>query len=203
MTFGAEGLPVAWALVYDPKSKLPSRLAEELKTIQPVESVDGRHSLPKPSVLAAALYHNGWPGDICRYLATNAAIAVGILKRTPGLRVIEPKASYFVVCVIQLREEGLVKINESTEAFKGQFRDDVDFAKALFKEESVKVFCGSIILGWPNCFAIDMYVRRNLLLAQCQRIDDFCRRHVDPNLFNRNGQLLALVPSVGHMTLCE
>lgn len=164
MIFGAQGPTVAWALIYDPESRLPNSLHESLRAVQ-AQSLKMSTGLPAPSTLSTVLHHDGWVNDIVRYLARNMAIAVGMLRQTPGIVAAPPKAGYFLAILIDYS------------AFGGQFFNDTDFSSALFNEESVKVVCGSLLLGWNDSFGLELYMRRDLLIEACDRIDQFCRRH--------------------------
>jgi len=159
--FIVPGWRLGWVLIHDRNHAFEEVRVGLLKLSQ---LILGPNTLIQ-SVIQEALLNTppSYLQNLNSILSNNANMLVQKLSKIPGLKVISPGGAMYMMVGIELDQ------------FK-DFKNDIEFAKALLSEESVFVLPGQI-------FNIHNFVRlvicppANKLEDACERIAQFCQRH--------------------------
>lgn len=101
--------------------------------------------------------------DTIKVVEDNAQLAFNGLSSIPGLRPIMPQGAMYMMVGVDL------------DRFK-EFKDDSEFCKSLFRQESVFCMPGAAF-SYANYFRIVLTVPQEMLLDACDRIQAFCEKH--------------------------
>jgi tyrosine aminotransferase len=104
---------------------------------------------------------------INKQLSEHAALTVARIEKAPGLTVRSPKGAMYCMVGIDVK-----RFSEST---NGAIHDDITFAQALLREESVVVLPGQCFRS-PNYFRIVFCPSIDKLEDAYKRIAEFCTR---------------------------
>ncbi|XP_067641577.1 tyrosine aminotransferase [Eurosta solidaginis] len=111
--------------------------------------------------------------SVINVLHSNARLAYGILKKTPGLKPVMPEGAMYMMVGID------------NEHFP-EFKTDTQFVQELVNEQSVFCLPGSCF-EYPNFIRIILTVPEDMLKEACMRMSEFCETHYKvPNRIKEN-----------------
>jgi len=96
----------------------------------------------------------------------HATTAFKLFSEIDGLNPIMPKGAMYMMIGIQLNRFP-------------DFSSCMEFAEALVREQSVKLFPGFPCFNFPGYLRIVLTVPEDLIIEACQRIKEFCEAHIN------------------------
>lgn len=164
--FLVPGWRLGWIMVHEPPEASPQMSAVRQGLFDLAGLILGANSLVQHAI--PEIFERTppeWFTQINRYLEENAARACQELSKAPGLHVIRPQGTMYL----------MVGIKDISRNFP-TIQSDVQFTEMLVREESVLCLPGTIF-GMPNYFRIVFSGLPEKVIEACERIRDFCIRH--------------------------
>lgn len=161
--FLVPGIRLGWIIIKDQNESLAQVRTGLLNVTTRILGTNSSVQLALPDILQKT--PKSFFDDTMRRISEHAKIAYELLRKIEGLTPVEAKGAMYMISMIEM------------EKFP-EFKNCLEFTEGLIAEESVLVFPGSPCFNFPGCFRIVLTVPEQNLVEACERIQNFCSRHI-------------------------